>query len=54
MKEMLLHNGLYAGIETKIPPEFFTPKIVSYCVTHYKKMKPLHDWLTAFIHDPVL
>ncbi len=51
MKEMLLYNGLYAGRETKIPPEFFTPRIVDYCRDHYKKMKPLHDWLLALTHD---
>jgi uncharacterized protein (TIGR02453 family) len=54
MKEMLLHNGLYAGMETKIPPEFFTPKITGYCVNHYKKMKPLHDWLSLVINDSTL
>ncbi len=43
--ELLLHNGLHAGLETKIPAEFYTPKLLDYCLPHYKNMAPLHKWL---------
>ena len=43
--ELLLHNGMHAGIETKIPAEFYTPKLLDYCFAHYKNMAPLHHWL---------
>ena len=45
--ELLLHNGLYAGFETKIPDEFYSAKLVNYCFKHYKSMIPLHKWLLA-------
>ncbi len=43
--ELLLHNGMHAGIETKIPAEFYTPTLLDYCFAHYKNMSPLHKWL---------
>lgn len=42
---LLLHNGLYAGMEMKPPDELFTDKAVAFCFERYKKMKPLHTWL---------
>ncbi len=42
---LLLHNGLHAGIETKIPKEFYSAKLLDYCFTRYKDMAPLHKWL---------
>jgi uncharacterized protein (TIGR02453 family) len=43
--EFLLHNGLHAGMETKLPDEFFTPGLVDYCFEKYKPLVPLHHWL---------
>jgi uncharacterized protein (TIGR02453 family) len=43
--EILKHNGLYAGIEMKIPPEFFSPALVDFCYERYEPIIPLHRWL---------
>ena len=44
---LLLHRGLYAGIEEKMPEELFSEKILDYCVKKYKPMIPLHKWLVS-------
>jgi uncharacterized protein (DUF2461 family) len=44
---LLLHNGLYAGFETKIPPELYSGKLLDYCYARYQKMTALHKWLVA-------
>lgn len=41
----LLHNGLYTGVETGIPQEFFTPDLVEYAFERHRQMLPLHKWL---------
>jgi uncharacterized protein (TIGR02453 family) len=43
--DYLLYQGLYVGFTEKIPDVFYTPKLVDYCLGHYKKMAPLHYWL---------
>jgi uncharacterized protein (TIGR02453 family) len=43
--EILKHNGLYAGIEMKIPDEFFSPRLVDFCYERYEPIVPLHRWL---------
>lgn len=45
--EMLLHNGLHATVEAKIPAAFHGAKLIDFCFAHYKKMTPLHKWLVA-------
>ncbi len=45
--ELLKYNGLWAALETKIPPEFYTPELADWCLPHYKAMLPLHKWLLA-------
>ncbi|MCE5250273.1 DUF2461 domain-containing protein [bacterium] len=42
---LLLHNGLYAGIETKIPEELFSEELIDWCFERYSHMAPLHNWL---------
>ncbi|MGH7496295.1 MAG: DUF2461 domain-containing protein [bacterium] len=42
---LLLHNGLHAGIENKIPKEFYSAKLLDYCYARYQEMAPLHKWL---------
>jgi len=42
---LLLHNGLYGGLEMAIPEEFFSPRLVKYCFERYKLLMPLHKWL---------
>jgi uncharacterized protein (TIGR02453 family) len=44
---LLRHNGLYAGFETKVPDEFFSREFTGYCLKHFRKMLPLHEWLVA-------
>ncbi len=45
--EFLLYGGLWAGVETKIPQDLYSPEILDYCFEHYKAMLPLHKWLRA-------
>jgi uncharacterized protein (TIGR02453 family) len=45
--EYLLHNGLYAGYETKIPEEFYSHRLIGYSFKIYKKLFPLQDWLVS-------
>jgi len=42
---LLLHNGLYAGIETAIPKEFFSGRLIDYCMERYAPLVTLHRWL---------
>lgn len=46
---LLLHNGLYAGMETAIPEEFYSPRLVEYCFERYRPMVPLHKWLVKAV-----
>jgi hypothetical protein len=41
----LLYNGLHAGIETKIPKELYSAKLLEHCYARYKEMAALHKWL---------
>ncbi len=43
--ELLKHKGLYAGVQTKIPEEFYTARLVGYCLERFEPMAPLHRWL---------
>jgi len=47
--ELLLFNGLYSGIEMKIPPAFYNPDLIDLCFQHYQNMLPLHEWLRDFV-----
>ncbi|MFC1868910.1 DUF2461 domain-containing protein [Thermodesulfobacteriota bacterium] len=42
--ELLLHNGLTAMIETRIPEEFYRTDLIDYAFSHFKNMAPLHGW----------
>jgi len=44
---LLLHNGLYAGMESPIPEEFYSHKLVDYCWKSFEPLLPLHSWLVA-------
>ncbi|MDP8222892.1 MAG: DUF2461 domain-containing protein [Candidatus Lernaella stagnicola] len=46
--ELLRHNGLYVGVEMKIPDAFYTTKLPAFSLRLYKQMLPLHQWLLAF------
>lgn len=43
--ELLKHNALYAGIEMKIPEEFFSRRLADFCFERYEPLVPLHRWL---------
>jgi uncharacterized protein (TIGR02453 family) len=43
--ELLKHNGLYVGYESKIPEEFYSARLVDYCFERYEPIVPLHRWL---------
>jgi len=45
--ELLLHNGLYAGYETDIPEEFYSSRIIDYCIEKFYPLAPLHEWFVA-------
>ncbi len=47
--ELLKHNGLYGGVEAKIPEEFFSAGLVDYCFEQYEPLAPLYRWLTKLI-----
>lgn len=45
--ELLKHNGLYTMVETRIPKEFYSGKLIDYCFERFKKMYPLHKWIVS-------
>jgi len=47
--ELLKHNGLYTMVETKIPKEFYSNKLIDYCFERYEKMHPLHKWILSYL-----
>jgi uncharacterized protein (TIGR02453 family) len=45
--DLLLHNGLFVGIESAPPREIASSQLVDYCFKRYADMAPLHRWLVA-------
>ena len=45
--EFLLHNGLHAGVESPVPDDFYSKKLVAYCWEKFQPLIPLHSWLVA-------
>jgi uncharacterized protein (TIGR02453 family) len=43
--ELLLYNGMTAGVETAIPDEFYTAEILDVCLRRFEDMSPLEKWL---------
>lgn len=43
--EFLLYNGLHAGLDEKIPKQFYSEAIIDYVFGHHKNMAPVHRWL---------
>ena len=44
---LLLHNGLYVGMESPIPEEFYSQKLLDHCWKKFEHLLPLHSWLVA-------
>ncbi|HDY87082.1 MAG TPA: DUF2461 domain-containing protein [bacterium] len=42
---LLLHNGLYTGVESDIPDELFSRNLLDYCFVRFNDMLPIHKWL---------
>ena len=49
LADYLLYNGMVAWQQEKIPDEFYSGKLINYCFNHYKKMLPVHKWLTEMM-----
>ena len=47
--DLLRYSGLWTAEEVKIPPQFYTRELIGWCVGRYKKMAPLHNWLTKML-----
>jgi len=45
--ELLLYKGFYGGLETAIPEEFYSSRLVDYCFDKYRPCGPLFKWLVA-------
>ena len=43
--ELLKHKGLYAGIEEKIPGEFYSAELIDHCLERFEPIVPLNRWL---------
>lgn len=43
--DLLLHNGLFAGVEQPLPKVVQTPRFPAFCAAHYAKLAPLVAWL---------
>jgi len=43
--ELLMHNGLWVGVEADVPEEFHSPALVDYCLERWADMLPVHRWL---------
>jgi hypothetical protein len=48
-RELLLYGGLYAWTEQPLPREAHTPDFPSFCAEHYRRMKPVEDWIVALV-----
>ena len=46
---LLLYKGLWAGIEEKIPTQFFSSEFVEHCFKRFKDSAPLHRWLVGLL-----
>ncbi|RQV96743.1 DUF2461 domain-containing protein [bacterium] len=43
--KLLLHNGIYAYLETSHPKELHSAEFVDFCFEHFKNMAPIHQWI---------
>lgn len=47
--ELLKHKGIYGGIETKIPEEFYSSAFIDYAFEKFVPIRSLHRWLKKLI-----
>jgi uncharacterized protein (TIGR02453 family) len=43
--ELVCFNTIYTMLETPIPAEFYSSRLVDYCIEHFTAMRPLLQWL---------
>ncbi|MBW2529538.1 MAG: DUF2461 domain-containing protein [Deltaproteobacteria bacterium] len=43
--DLLRHGGIYLGFTQKLPPELTSPKLVDWCLKHYRPMASFQRWL---------
>lgn len=43
--ELLKHNGLFVGADLPIPKEFHTESLPTFVMRHFRKFRPVVDWL---------
>lgn len=49
--DLLLHNGLFASSEGRIPDELYSADILDYCISRFREMVPVHKWLVAMTEN---
>lgn len=47
--EYLLYDGLYAFVTDEVPEELYSKDLLAYCLTRFKDMLPLHEWLRDLV-----
>ncbi len=47
--ELLKHSGLIATYKAAVPPEFYGPELVDWCLERYEVMAPIHRWCRAMV-----
>jgi uncharacterized protein (TIGR02453 family) len=47
--ELLLHDGLYGGLELPVPREAHTSRFPAFCAARYRTMLPVLDWLVELV-----
>ena len=47
--ELLLHKGLYTGIESEIPVDLYSNAIIDYCLNIYRDLTPVYYWLVEMV-----
>jgi uncharacterized protein (TIGR02453 family) len=47
----LLHDGLWAGMESAIPEELFSSALLDYCLERFIHTLPIHRWLVEFLES---
>lgn len=45
--DLLLYNGLHAGIEENIPAQLFNHRLLDYCMEKFTPLVELHRWLVS-------
>lgn len=46
---LLLHDGLWVGLETPLPEELRSRAFLDYCFERFSQMAPVHRWLVELI-----